>query len=45
MVKLPTVCYRFTRGNWMGMKARKIGSQKSDRLQKGVWNNKRFDRG
>ena len=29
----------------MGMKVRKFSRQKTDRVQKGDWNDKKFDRG
>ena len=42
--KVNIVSHHFPRGNWMGMKVRKINKQKPDRLQKGDWNDIRFDR-
>ena len=44
-MKIHIVSHQFARGNWMGMKVRKISRQKTERLQKGDWNDERFDRG
>ena len=44
-LKIHIVSHQFTKSDWMGMKVRKISKQKTDRLQKGYWNDKRFDRG
>ena len=44
-VKLHIVCRRFNKSYWMGVKDGKWSKEKTNRLQKGVWHNKRFDRG
>ena len=44
-MKVHIVYRQFNRGNWMGVKVRKINNQKTDRLQKGDWSDERFDRG
>ena len=43
-MKVPIVCRQFTRGNRAKMKTRKSSKEKTDKLQKGNWNDKRFDR-
>ena len=44
-MKVPIVCRQLARGNWIGMKTRKSNKEKTEELQRGVWNYKRFDRG
>ena len=43
-VSVSRVCYQFVIGDWAGMNTRKINKEKTDRLQKGDWHDKRFDR-
>ena len=43
-MKVQTVCCRLARCNWMLMKDRKKSKEKTKGLQKGNWNDKRFDR-
>ena len=43
-MKVPIVCRPFTRGDGMGMKYRKRSREKTAKLQKGDWNDKRFYR-
>ena len=44
-LKVPIVCHRLARGNWTGMKNRKSNKEKTEKLQRGAWYYKRFDRG
>ena len=43
--KVAIVCRQFAKGNWAGMKTRKINNEKTDRLQRSNWNDNRFERG
>ena len=43
-MKVPIVCHRLARGNWIGMKDRKRSREKTEELHKGDWNDERFDR-
>ena len=43
-MKVPIVYCQFARGDWARMKTRKIIKEKTDRLQRGDWNDKRFER-
>ena len=43
-MKVPIVCHRLARGNWIGMKSRKSSKEKTEELQRGNWHSERFDR-
>ena len=43
--KAHIVSHRFAKDNWIGMKDRNRSREKTEKLQKGDWYDKRFDRG
>ena len=43
-MKVHKLYCRFTRGNWLGEKDGNFSNQKTDKLQKGDWNDERFDK-
>ena len=44
MLKIQKMCCRLAKGDWIGMKDKKVSKEKNEELQRGDWNDERFDR-